>query len=512
MHRYLPAALSTRPGRAIRLLAALAFAVLGPAAHAFGFADVDRRARDLAAKSYAKPSFSLPKPWRDLGYDQLRDIRYDPARALWRAQKLPFEVHFFHLGGIYDLPVRINEVVGRQVRQIAFNAAHFDYGKNAVEPSTAPAHYAGFRATYAVNQPGKKDEVVVFLGASYFRALGEGQRYGASARGLAIDTAERGGEEFPRFVEFWLERPQAAARELVVHALLDSRRATGAYRFVIRPGVETVTDVEARVYLREPVAKLAIAPLTSMYFYGENQRAPVDGFRPEVHDSDGLSIAMSNGEWIWRPLVNPRRLLVTSFALDSPRGFGLMQRDRSFARYEDLEARYELRPSLWVEPKSAWGRGRVELVQIPTADEFNDNIVAFWVPDATPAKGKPFQISYRIYWQKERERRPPSAWVAQSRRGQGGQPLPDDVLAFTVDFEGPALKKLAADASIEAELSVSGARREGLELHHNEVTGGWRMVVRVRRQGKDQPIELRAFLKDGEQVLSETWSYIVPQV
>ena len=222
---------------------------------------------------------------------------------------MPFEIQFFHLGGAFDQPVRIYEVVGKDVNEIAFETAAFDYGKNKLDRSQfARVGFAGFRVHYPLNlAPGKpayKDELVSFLGASYFRALGQGQRYGASARGLAIDTAERGGEEFPRFEQFWIERPAAGAKELVIHALLDSRRVTGAYRFVIRPGAATVTDVQARLYLREPVAKLAVAPLTSMFYFGENQRAP-SGFRPEVHDSDGLSIQASNGEWIWRPLVNP---------------------------------------------------------------------------------------------------------------------------------------------------------------------------------------------------------------
>src|SRR5690606_17214246 len=237
-----------------------------------------------------------------------------------------------------------------------------------------------------------------FLGASYFRALAEGMRYGLSARGLAIDTGEASGEEFPRFVEFWINRPAPADRELIVFALLDSRRATGAFRFVIRPGAPTRIDVRARLYLREPVAKLGIAPLTSMFFYGENQPAPAPRLRPEVHDSDGLSIASSSGEWIWRPLQNPRRLLITYFALADPLGFGLLQRDRHFRSYEDIDARFELRPGAWVQPKGRWGAGRVELVQIPSPDETNDNIVAYWVPDNQPEPKKPFDVEYTLFW------------------------------------------------------------------------------------------------------------------
>jgi len=403
------------------------------------------------------------------------------------------------------------------VNEIAFETAAFDYGKNKLDRSQfARVGFAGFRVHYPLNlAPGKpayKDELLSFLGASYFRALGQGQRYGASARGLAIDTAERGGEEFPRFEQFWIERPTASAKELVIHALLDSRRVTGAYRFVIRPGAATATDVQARLYLREPVAKLAIAPLTSMFFFGENQRAPSEDFRPEVHDSDGLSIQASNGEWIWRPLVNPRRLLVTSFALTDPRGFGLMQRDRQFDRYEDLEARYESRPSVWVEPVTKWGAGRVELVQIPTPNEANDNIVAYWVPNAVPSPGTPLDFSYRMLWMKDTDRRPSNGWVVQTRRGHGYQrsSASNDTLKLTVDFDGPALRKLPVNAPVQADVVIANGQSTDLVVYRNDVTGGWRVVVELRRQDKEKPTEVRAFLRNDKEVLSETWNYIIP--
>lgn len=495
----------------------LLLAAMAPAADAFGFADVDRRARELANRPYSKQPPALPKALKDLTYDQTRDIRFDPARSLWREHNLPFEIQFFHLGGYFDQPVRIYEVVGKDVNEIAFETAAFDYGKNKLDRSQfARVGFAGFRVHYPLNvAPGKpayKDELVAFLGASYFRALGQGQRYGASARGLAIDTAERSGEEFPRFEQFWIERPTAGAKELVIHALLDSRRVTGAYRFVIRPGAATATDVQARLYLREPVAKLAVAPLTSMFYFGENQRAPSEDFRPEVHDSDGLSIHAGNGEWIWRPLVNPRRLLVTSFALTDPRGFGLMQRDRQFDRYEDLEARYDSRPSIWVEPVAKWGAGRVELVQIPTPNEVNDNIVAYWVPNAVPPPGTPLDVSYRMLWMKDTDRRPSNGWVVQTRRGHGYQrsSAPNDTVKLTVDFDGPALRKLPVNAPVQADVGIANGQSTDLVVYRNGVTGGWRMVVELRRQDKEKPTEVRAFLRNDKEVLSETWNYIIP--
>jgi glucans biosynthesis protein len=419
---------------------------------------------------------------------------------------------FFHEGLYYNLPVRMNEVGADGVREIRYDADAFDYGANHLDPKALRGlGYAGFRVHYSVNSPRYKDEVLVFLGASYFRALGRAQRFGLSARGLAIDTALMSGEEFPRFTEFWIERPDAQARELRLYALLDSQRATGAYRFVLKPGVDTVLEIRAQLYLRQNVSKLGIAPLTSMYFFGENHRSGIDDFRPEVHDSDGLSIQNGTGEWIWRPVVNPKRLLVTSFAVTNPLGFGLQQRDRSFASYEDLEARYETRPSVWIEPKGRWGAGRIELVQIPTPDETNDNIVAYFAPDLSPAPQQPLDLEYRMLWQKDNETRPTLAYVTQTRRGHGYVRKPDETLALIVDFEGPVLRKLAPDAAVQGVVSAD-ANVEILEAnaYRNDVTGGWRLALRLKRQDDKKPGELRAFLRTGSTTLSETWSYILP--
>ncbi len=128
----------------------------------------------------------------------------------------------------------------------------------------------------------------MFLGASYFRVLGRGQSYGASARGLAINVATTGGEEFPYFSDFWLVRPLPQQRTLTIFALLDSPSLTGAYRFEIRPGATTDVEVTATLYARKNVEKLGVAPLTSMFLFGEEHRRQFDDYRPEVHDSDGL--------------------------------------------------------------------------------------------------------------------------------------------------------------------------------------------------------------------------------
>jgi glucans biosynthesis protein len=493
-------------------LVALACLAASASARAFSFEDVSARAKALAQQPYKKADSTLPKELQGLTYDQYRDIRFRPDKALWRNTPLPFEVMFFHQGLYYEQPVRVHEVTSDGVRDVRFDPSLFDYGANTFDTSKLKGlGFAGFRVHYAINTPKYKDEVLVFLGASYFRALGKGQRYGLSARGLAIDTAVMSGEEFPRFTEFWLERPAPESKELRIYALLESPRATGAYRFVLRPAVDTVMDVRARVFLRENVTKLGLAPLTSMFFFGENGRPPVDDYRPEVHDSDGLSVQSGTGEWLWRPLSNPKRLFVTSFATVNPQGFGILQRDRDWMSYEDLEARYDLRPSGWVEPRSKWGAGRVELVQIPTPDETNDNIVAYWVPDDPPPPKQPLDFEYRLTWQRENDTRPPLSWVVQTRRGHGYVRKPDDSISYVIDFDGPALRKLAADAPVEAVFTLDG-NAEMLEsnAYRNDITGGWRTTLRFKRLDEKKPVELRAFLRLNNATLSETWSYVLP--
>jgi glucans biosynthesis protein len=490
---------------ALTLLLALA----GPAGAAgFGFDDVAKRAQALAAKSYQAPDAKLPPVLRDMGYDAYRDIRFLADHALWRNAGLPFEVQFFHPGFLFQQPVAISVVTAHGVKPVRFDPDAFTYGRNDIDrKALRKLQHAGFRIHYALNRPDYKDEVAVFLGASYFRAVGKGQGYGLSARGLAVDTALPSGEEFPAFREFWIEWPAPHARELVIHALLDSPRATGAYRFVIRPGETTALDVRARLFLRDGVGKLGLAPLSSMYFFGENQPAPAEDFRPEVHDSDGLLLAAAGGEWLWRPLVNPRRLLITSLAQVNPRGFGLLQRDRDFAHYQDLEARYERRPSAWIEPQGDWGPGHVELVQIPTGNEFNDNVVAYWVPGAPPAPGRPYDFAYRLSWQAD-SGIAPLGRVLQTRRGQAGK----DTVRFIVEFGGGALDALAPDAppGLSAWCNERGELLEQ-RLQRNAAVGGWRAVLTVRRT-EDEPVELRVQLRSKDGPVSETWSYVWPLI
>ena len=470
---------------------------------AFSIEGLRERARLLAGRRYAEPERRLPAVLRDLTYDQYRDIRFRQDQALW-ADDGRFTAQFFHLGFYYDQPVRIHAVDNGQAQEIAYSPSLFAYGGNDFGKVQLPEDlgFAGFRIHTALNAPAYLDELIAFLGASYFRALGRGMRYGLSARGLAINTAGDDNEEFPSFREFYIERP-ADQHSLVIHALLDSPSVTGAYTFTIRPGDDTIVDVNMTLYPRTTITTVGLAPLTSMYLFAPNDRAGVDDFRSAVHDSDGLMLWTGAGEWLWRPVVNPERLRVSSFVDHNPKGFGLMQRDRDFANYQDLESRYERRPSAWVEPVGDWGPGAVMLVEIPTDKEINDNLVAFWRPREPLQAKREWQFTYRLHWCEDvpnAESRP--AHVTATRIGQGEQA---GTAKFVLDFAGPRLPTEVA-APVEAIISASRGAILNVVTPFIDALGGWRVFFEVSLTD-DEPSELRCFLKLEDEAVSETWSY-----
>lgn len=277
--------------------------------------------------------------------------------------------------------------------------------------------------------------------------------------------------------------------------------------------------MQSKVYLRDNVGKLGVAPLTSMFLFGANQPSPQINFRPALHDSNGLSIHAGNGEWIWRPLNNPKHLAVSTFTVENPRGFGLLQRGRDFANYQDLDDRYDLRPSGWIEPQGDWGKGRIELVEIPTADETNDNIVAFWSPESLPEPGKEMKFAYRLHFTRDESQlhSPETAFVKNTLRSTGDVKQsnlvrqPDGTVAFVVDFVGPEMSKLPENTPVTPQVSI-GNNGELVEnsVRYNPVTKGWRLVLRIRIKDAKQPTEMRAALVNGDKTLTETWSNQLP--
>ncbi|AKS10162.1 glucan biosynthesis protein G [Pseudomonas trivialis] len=471
---------------------------------AFSLDDVSAKAKELAGQKYEAPRSNLPNEFREMKFADYQKIRFRNEKAEWADQNTPFKLSFYHQGMHFDTPVKINEVTADSVQEIKYDPTRFDFGDVKFDPkATEQLGYAGFRVLFPINKADKQDEIMTMLGASYFRVVGKGQAYGLSARGMAIDTALPSGEEFPRFTEFWIERPKPGEKQLVIFALLDSPRATGAYRLILRPGTDTIVDVKSQMFLRDKVTKLGVAPLTSMYLFGANQPSKVLNYRRELHDSSGLSIHAGNGEWIWRPLNNPKHLSVSNFTVENPKGFGLLQRGRDFSHYEDLDDNYDKRPSAWIEPEGDWGKGTVNLVEIPTADETNDNIVAFWSPEKLPEVGQPLDVSYRLHWTTDEKALHPadSAWVKQTLRSTGDVKQsnlirqPDGSVAYLVDFEGPSLKALPSDAAVRSQVSVSdNAELVENSVRYNEHTKGWRLTLRMKIKDAGKPTEMRAAL------------------
>src|SRR3981189_629360 len=426
-------------------------------------------ARDAASKPFKAPDNKLPDNLKDLDYDHYRAIRFLPERALWRGEKLPFEAQFFHRGFFYKNRVDIFEVNNGQASKIVYQPDLFSFGELAPPGASVDLGFAGFRLHAPVNKPDYYDEVCVFLGASYFRAVAKGQLYGLSARGLAINTGETKGEEFPSFKAFWIEKPAANATSIVVHAVLDSESAAAAYRFTIRPDDTTVFDVEMAIYPRIDLEHAGLMPMTSMFFFGPNDRIGVDDFRPAVHDSDGLAVFNGRGEELWRPLSNPRDLQISTFADLNPRGFGLMQRQKDFLDYQDLESSFERRPSLWAEPIGDWGEGSVQLVEIPTKEEVHDTIAGFWRPkNPLQAKGE-YTYTYRLHWGPDTPK--VSALARFSRTAAGDRA--DNPTLFVLALLGHRLKSVDPK-TIRGNVTAEKAEIRNLVTQPHPATGGWR--------------------------------------
>ncbi|MEZ5756154.1 MAG: glucan biosynthesis protein G [Paracoccaceae bacterium] len=482
------------------------------AAQQFSFDILTEEMRLLAGQ----PPVTAPAPegfLGDLDYDDYRLIRFRDDSARWAGEKTRFRLAAFHMGWLFPEPVRLFEVAEGMATEMLFSTDDFEYLNDLA--ARVPEHaelpgVAGFRLNHPLNRPDKWDELVAFVGASYFRALGRGSAYGLSARGLALNTATAEGEEFPRFSRFYMERDRAGGDSITVHATLESASVTGAYRFVITPGSETLMDVTARLFFRQDVAELGVAPLTSMFLFSEKNRAAFDDYRPNVHDSDGLRILRADGDIIWRPLNNPPRLTGSYFTETAPRRFGLHQRDRAFDSYQDTGARYERRPSLDVEPLGDWGRGNVRLVEIPSDLEANDNIVAYWVPEAPVKAGDAREFAYRLHWgDLPHDSGEPLAYVFETRSGHGGfagVEAQQGTRKFVVDFRGGLIGPLDAETKLEPVVTIANGSLTGSVLEKIAGTDIWRLVIDISAED-DAVVELSAHLAGFDRRLTETWLY-----
>lgn len=477
---------------------------LGPVQQ-FNFELLRSRARDLARAPYEAPQDRYSDLLNRIGYDAHLNIKSKPEYAVWNRTG-SISADFFHLGNLFRHPVSLHVVSGGIAREILYQREGFLFGDAASFARTGPDDlgFAGVRLRARTTGA----EIVAFLGASYFRAPGQSAQYGLSARAVAVDTGLDKREEFPRFRAFWLER-SPNGRTANVYALLDGPSLTGAYRFKMIEGTGHVFEVDASLYFRDTVSKFGVAPLTSMFWYGKHNRSQATDWRPEIHDSDGLALWTGSGERIWRPLNNPLSIQVNNFFDRNPKGFGLMQRERAFSNYEDTGARYDKRPSLWIEPLDAWGAGSVELVEFPTAGEFNDNIVAYWRSHTTAVTGSEFRFRYRMHWRDHEPFRSPLARVVATRTGSANV-RDGRSTKFVVDFEGNAVSSLSRqrDGVSQLKFVVSASRGLIEDAHSFPIaeTGRWRGVFELMAVDSE-PVVLRGYLRVGNAALTETWMH-----
>ncbi len=477
---------------------------------AFNDDTVKQIAKDLAAKPFVEEKIAMPPGFDNITYDQYRDIRFNPDKQFWKGEPQGFTFDMFHSGFLFDRPVDVYVIEDDKQMKVKYDPSLFIFGDKIKPPDgSVDLHYAGIRFRYPLNSPDVVDEIAVFQGASYFRAVAKGLLYGLSARGLAIDTGQPSGEEFPFFRAFWVKKPDPGTGTIVVHALLNSPSVAGAYRFAIKPGADTQMDIEVNLYPRKEIANIGIAPLTSMYLFSTLAR-PVDDFREAVHDSEGVMMLSGRGEWLWRPLNNPKTLQVSAFQDISPRGFGLIQRSRDFNSYRDIEAHYERRPSAWVEPIGDWGEGFVQLFEIPTNVETNDNIVAYWHPKDSLKQGSEYSFVYRLHWCPEwplQESAAPVRLVSFSGSGVAVdfsvQPPKYDpnFRLYVIEYDGEATEE-----KFTPDVSASEGKIDKVSIYKNDVNNRLRVTFRHDVTGIDMS-ELRVTLKRGDAPAAETWLY-----
>ena len=491
----------------------------------FGFNDVVRYAEAAAAHPFVAPDESLPGSLADIDYTAYRGIHFRPDHAIWHGER-QFELQLFHRGYLYKQKIEISLIERGRARPLLYDPAMFDLGGLPTQNLPPDLGFAGFRIHAPLNGVTGWDEFAVFQGASYFRLRARGQEYGLSARGLGIDTSGAGEEEFPVFRAFWIEEPAPDQRDLTVYALLDSRSASGAFSFRLSPSVggsegsgDTLAEVSATLFPRRPISGLGLAPLTSMYQFGTAKTAAFDDYRPQVHDSDGLQVLTGTGEWLWTPLSNPRSVR-TDWVRTGPStaerlgGFGLIQRERSFDAYLDIQARYQSRPSHWVEPVGEWPAGHLELFAIPTENEFLDNIVSYWVPATPPLVGQPFSYAYRVRAFDQAEALPPlgrvaAMWIDSAQRLRPIEPADPSRRLFLLEFTGKELRSLPAETQLDVELHATHGALLDPYIEKNGYTGGWRVYVEYR-PAPDQLGDLRCRLLMKGRVMTETWRYLWP--
>ena len=461
-------------------------------------------ARDLAAAPFQAP-LPLPKALRDLDYDQMRCINFDSRQAVWRQENLPFQLMFFHPAGIANDQIRVHLVDAAGVKDFPFSRRLFEYGRpELVNLDVESVQFSGFRLNFPLNKPDKFDELIVFQGATYFRALSRNLFYGLSARTLTVNCGGPGAEEFPRYREFWIYRPAKGDQQIRVVGVFDGPSIAGAADFVIKPGEETLMECRVALFARVDIAHYGIAPLTSMYWFGKTRPGRFDDYRPEVHDSDGLLLQDRQGDWLWRTLDNDGRLRWSAFPGTGIRGFGLMQRERAYTSYQDFEALYHRRPSAWVRPLGEWGEGTLRLLELPAHTEYQDNIVAFWEPAQPLKAGKSIEFAYQLSWLRDRPDLPATGRLLQARSyGVQGDASRRH---FLLEFAWPGMET-RPDVQPEIVVTATHGAIKKQTVVFNPYTYAWRISFEAVAENPTTPMEMRAVVRQNGVACTETWNY-----
>jgi periplasmic glucans biosynthesis protein len=464
----------------------------------FDPAVVIESARLLSKRAFSAPNVALPEPFNGLNHESYNAIQHRPERQIWAEENRNMVVEPLHRGFVYNTPVMISLVEDGIVRRVVYDANRYNFGRLTPPAQIPDIGFSGFRIMSTGETP---REIASFQGGTFFRSTARGQTIGAVARALAIRTADGRGEEFPVFRAFWIERPGQDG-SIVIHAVADSESATAAFRFVIRAQDVTIIDTEATVFARVALDAVGLCPMQATFLFAANKRRNIDDFRPAVHDVSGLQMLSGRGEWIWRPLNNPEQLQISSFTDENPKGFGLVQRNRDFSSYQDDDARFELRPALWIEPIGDWGQGFVQLVEIPSDSEVNDNIIAFWRPKVPLAAGSETMLAYRQFWCWSPPERPELATAVGFRIGRGSAGRRRKCL---VEFAGDVFGQ-----EILPEMKLVLGASPGQITQSRLVINSARKSARVHFEidpGNENATELRLLIESGDKPLTETWLY-----
>ncbi|HQT81322.1 MAG: glucan biosynthesis protein D [Ferrovum sp. 37-45-19] len=490
----------------------------------FSYAKLIEQAKVLAHSAYEAPPRPDSKVLDEIDWEHHGQIQFDTDHALFANGPGEFPISFFHQGRFFRVPVRMfvlnSDEETTQAQEIIYHSDLFKMPENnPAHRLGPPAAFAGFRIQESrlAGNPHlnwRDNDWAAFLGASYFRAIGDEYQYGLSARGVAINVVVDGvTEEFPDFTHFYFVPPKEGSNRMVIYALLDGPSIAGAYRFTLTRHHEVVMEIEHHLFLRQDVQRLGLAPITSMYWFSEKDKKTAEDWRPAVHDSDGLMMWTGKDEHLWRPLNNPTGIQVSSFNDSHPKGYGLMQRERHFSEYQDA-VHYEKRPSLWVEPLGNWNQGSVELVELHTSEELYDNMVVMWVPQEKALRGQSYHLHYRLYWQANYPFPLPLAQVYRTSIGRGGEPgvkRPPEAHKFMVEFHGDIFNILPQHTDPFADLWTSKGRFDLIYVERvpNAEPHQWRVIfdLILPQEKIINPVELRLTLKFQGSVLSETWMY-----